>query len=292
MSGSRPQWRRWLREPLLQFGLIGLALFAIDQGLKGSSEADLGSPKRIVVSASQQTALREIFRTEHGREPNSSELQARLDYWINEEVLFREALALGLDRKDAIVRRQLAQKMRFLLSDATLLPEPTDSQLQVWLDQHQEQYGHSGTVSFQHVFLSRGRHGSNLHTEAEKMAAQLKKNPERYSGMGDSFLIGQVVDDATPVRMRNEFGPEFAAAMEKLPDGEWSGPVVSGLGLHFVRITARKPFRPAALTETIERVRTDYRIAARERANQQAFERLRTQYQVEFETVAGEPKKE
>src|SRR6185295_2323909 len=102
------------------------------------------------------------FRAERGRDPDAAELQTRLDRWIDEQVLYREALALGLDRKDVIVRRQLTQKMRFLIEDATMPAEPSTAELQAWLEQHAERYGQPSTVSFQQVFLSRGRHGADL----------------------------------------------------------------------------------------------------------------------------------
>lgn len=273
------------REPLAKFLLLGLVVFAGDRLLSGASGDN--DAARIVVTASQQTALRDAFRAEHGRAPAAAELQARLDRWIEEQVLYREALALGLDRKDLIVHRQLTQKMRFLLENTISPANPSAGQLQAWLEQYPQRYGHQPTFSFEQVFLSRGRHGAALREEAARIGAQLASLPSEFAGLGDAFLTGQVVTDADPVRLRREFGPGFARALQAMPEQTWSGPALSSFGLHFVRVTRRTPFRPASLNEVAERVRLDYQTAQRERFSQQALDRLRQRYKVEIEGAAG-----
>ncbi|MGH8459524.1 MAG: peptidyl-prolyl cis-trans isomerase, partial [Nevskiales bacterium] len=253
--------RRWLKEPLCRFLLLGLALLAVDRTLRDTAVDDNA---RIMVSASRQAALADAFRGEHGRPPRSEELQAMLDRWIDEQVLYREALVLGLDRRDVIVQRQLTQKMRFLLEDVTLLPEPSEAELQAWLEQHPERYGHPSTVSFEQVFLSRGRHGERLQAEAARVAQQLQQAPREFVGLGDPFLVGQVVTDADANHLRRDFGAGFAESLQKLPQGTWTGPATSSFGLHLLRVTARGGFRPVTLAEVGDRVRVDYRLAQRD----------------------------
>ncbi|MBI2383517.1 MAG: peptidyl-prolyl cis-trans isomerase [Gammaproteobacteria bacterium] len=279
--------RTGLREPLARFLLLGLAIFAADRLLTGGDAASRGS--RIVVTASQQDALRAAFLAEHGRAPDAAELRARLDRWLDEEVLYREALALGLDRRDAIVRRQLTQKMRFLIEDGGVPPEPAPAELQAWLDRYPERYGKPRTVSFDQVFLSRGRHGAGLAQAAAQAAVRLGQAPDDFVGLGDPFLVGQVVSQADAGQLRRDFGADFAAALEQAPDGRWSGPLASSFGLHLVRVTARGAFRPARLEEVLERVRQDYRLAQRERRNRAALDRLRARYRIEFGSGAGGP---
>lgn len=287
MSGFVGTLKKLAREPITAFVLIGLAIFAADRLLVSASDGQNNGTSRIVVTATQQAALREAFRAESGREPDTQELQARLDRWIDEQVLYREALALGLDRRDLIVHRQLTQKMRLLLDSSAPLPEPDQAQLQSWLDQHQARYAHPGTVSFQQVFLSRGRHGAKLATEAAKLTTQLAAAPAEFVGLGDAFLTGQVIADANAAQLRRDFGPEFAEQLPQQPEGQWSAALPSGFGLHFVRITARTPGRPAQLHEVAERVRVDLRAAQRDQHSRQALDRLRQQYQVEVEGGAG-----
>ncbi len=273
----------WLGEPITRFVLLGCVLLLLDRALAPASHKPEPSGSRIVVTAVQQQALAEAFRREHGRVPSREELQARLDHWIDEQVLYRQALLLGLDRRDAIVQRQLTQKMRFLLEDATVVPEPTREALQAWLEAHPERYGSAGTLSFEHVFLSRARHGPELKNESVRIGKQLERAPEAFSGLGDAFAAGQQLQAADETRLRKEFGTDFANAVWRLSPGQWTGPVASAFGLHWVRVTGRGAFQPASLDEVIERVRVDYRQAERERRNRVAMDQLRAQYRIQFE---------
>lgn len=273
------------REPLARFLLIGLVLLAADRTLGGGAESD--DSYRIVVTAGRQAALAASFRAEHGRAPRDAELQALLDRWIDEQVLYREALALGLDQRDVIVQRQLTQKMRFLIEDQSLAAEPGEAELQAWLDRHPERYGHPRTVSFEQVFLSRGKHGARLAAEATKLAEQLRRAPADFVGLGDPFLVGQVVESADAAQLRREFGEGFTAGVRNLVPGQWSGPVASSFGLHLIRVTGRGDFRPARLAEVAERVRMDYRLAKREEANRRALAELRSRYRIEMQGAAG-----
>ncbi len=277
--------RVW-QEPLTRFLLLGAAIFGADHALHGTNGADSGAT-RIVVTATQQTALRESFRSEFGRQPQPGELQARLDRWIDEQLLYREALARGLDRKDAIVQRQLTQKMRFLLEDAVPLPEPQEAELEAWLAEHAADYGRAPALSFEQIFVSRGRHGAGLVREAGRIAAQLERAPAEFVGLGDPFLVGQVVQGADEDQLRRDFGPAFARAVQSLADGAWSEPVASSFGLHLVRITQRTAFELPALAAVRERVALDWRNAQRERLNRQAMQRLRQQYRIEIEGSKG-----
>jgi hypothetical protein len=278
--------RRWRSEPLGRFLLLGGALLAVDHLVGREEIATREKARTIVVSASRKGALVEAFRAEHSRAPGGAELRALLDRWVDEEVLYREALALGLDRGDTVVQRQLTQKMRFLIDDVTTLPEPSPADLEAWLDEHAERYGRGPLVSFEQVFLSRGRHGDGLAAEAARVAERLHRTPDAFVGVGDPFLVGQVVTDADAVRLRREFGAGFDEVLAGLPSGEWSGPVASAFGLHLVRVTARAPFTAARLADVADRVRLDFDLARREERNRAAVAELRDRYEV-VEDVAG-----
>lgn len=281
----RRQLGVWRREPLVLFVLLGVVLFAADRLLNGVHTAAATAP--IVITASQQTTLREAFRAERGREPDAAELKARLDHWIDEQVLYREALALGLDRKDLIVHRQLTQKMRFLIEDATPLAPPTETELQAWLDQHAQHYGHAPMISFDQVFLSRGRHGDALPAQSAHIGTELARAPEAFTRLGDPFPTGPTVTAADPTQLRKAFGPGFAESVQGLAPGHWSGPVASSFGLHWVRVTALTPFRPAALSEVKERVQVDAQTARHEQLSRQTLDQLRQKYRIQIEDTAG-----
>lgn len=277
-----PTLKRWLAEPLWRFLLVALLLLAADRVFNTVADDET----EIVVSAGRQQALTEAFVAEYGRAPREEELQSRLDRWVDEQVLYREALALGLDRRDTIVQRQLTQKMRFQLENVTLLPEPTTAELQAWLDKYPERYGHAATVSFEQVFFSRGRHGAGLSAQAARAREQLQREPSAYAGLGDAFPAGAVVTRFDAVRLKRDFGADFAEAVQKLPAGEWSAPLASSFGLHLVRVTARDRFRAASLNDVKDRVRIDYQIAEREEQNRRALAKLRARYRIHFEDSA------
>jgi peptidyl-prolyl cis-trans isomerase C len=272
----RASLRRWAREPLLQFVLLGITLLALDRTLMTPVD-----PSRIIVTTGVRDALRAEFVAEHRRPPEPAELDAQLDRWLDDEVLYREALALGLDRRSVIVRRELTQKMRFLIEDRAITREPGEQELQAWLDEHPERYGKARTVTFEQVFLSRGRHGDGLAAAAADVAAQLAWAPDAFVGLGDAFLVGQVVTGADAAGLRREFGADFAGALDGVAPGKWTGPIASGFGLHLVRVRARGDFEAARLEDVIERVRSDWRIAQREVANREALQRLRARYRIE-----------
>ena len=274
---------RVLRSPLTLFLLFGIALFAADRLLNGSTIDRAVDDRDIRITSSQQLALREAFQAEHGRQPSDAELRASLTFWIDEQVLYREAMALNLDRADVVVRRQLAQKMRFLLEQGTALTPPSDAALQAWLTQHASLYGSPPAVDFEHVFLSRGRHGDMLLAHAEQIRQQLSRRPDAWQALSDPFASGLTLRQATPVLLRAEFGPSFAPAIEQLPQGQWSGPVASSFGLHLVRITARSAFQPASLDAVRAEVLRDYEIAERKRLSREALARLKAGYRIRFE---------
>lgn len=275
----------WLRQPLTIFILIGIALFAIDRVWNGAPEP-LDGAHRIVVTNTQQQTLLEAFRAEAGRNPTLEETRQRLNRWIEEEVLYREALALNLDRKDLIVHRQLTQKMRFLLNESANVPTPTDADLQKWLDQHMERYGKPTTISFDQVFLGRGEHGGHLQKDAAMVAARLAAQPDQFIGLGDPFPQGQHVDNVNPTILRRDFGAAFATAVELLPQSSWSHPITSGFGLHLVRITDRRDFQRVPLADVRERVLTDYQLAQHAEITQQSVEALKKKYRIEYEAPA------
>lgn len=269
-------------EPLSLFVVLGCMLFVVDR-LWNGAPAPLDEATHIVVTASQQVTLRDAFRSENGRFPTAEEMRSRLDRWIEEQVLYREALALHLDRKDPIVHRELTQKMRFLLDDVTDFSAPTDAELQVWLDQHMSRYGRPDFVSFDQVFLSRGRRADHLGSDAAQIATTLASKPDAYGGLGDPFPAGQQIRDMNPLQLRRDFGEDFVAALQRVKSSAWSGPIASGFGLHLVRIVDRKASQSVSLSEVRQQVAVDYRIAQRERATQQAIDRLKKKYRVDFE---------
>jgi hypothetical protein len=170
---------RLLREPLLHFAVLGVALFALHRQL---APADESQP--ITVDANLTAALRADHQRRTGATPTAEEEDALLERHLDSEVLYRAALDLGLERGDVIVRRRLIQKMEFILENAQPRPEPPDTELQAYLEAHAERYALPERLSLTHVFVSNERAGGQAVAETEALRQQLLDGaaPE---GLGD-----------------------------------------------------------------------------------------------------------
>ena len=278
---------RLLREPLLHFMAIGACIFGL-QAFVGSQEPapppPTGPSRSIVVSTAYIEGLAEEQLSRTGKRPTAEQLRALAEAYADEEVLFREALALGLDRGDPIIRRRLVQKMQFTSQDIAPVEEPKDADLQRYLDEHQDALRRPARVRLTHVFFSRDRRGDATRKDAEAALAELAALPNAET-RGDAFLLGS----ALPLRSESElagiFGPKLAAAVIGLQPGGFAGPFESSYGLHLVRVLERKDARPATLAEVrnqiYRRVTEDRRAAA----NRAATAELRKKYDITIEPL-------
>ncbi|WP_169577549.1 peptidyl-prolyl cis-trans isomerase [Sinimarinibacterium sp. CAU 1509] len=201
--------------------------------------------------------------------------------WLEDEVLYREALARGLDDGDLIVRRRLAQKMRLLLETGVDVAEPDANTLQHWIDTHAERYGGVTQLSMDHVFLSRARHDTELEQDAERVAARLRADNDvgDFAALSDPHPASTRIDNASSHDTERLFGKALAQQLAQLPEGGWQGPLSSPLGLHLVRIRSRQLQTPdyAAVQARAQR---DYLIEQRRLHTQDALKALMTRYGV------------
>src|SRR4249919_1214853 len=193
----RPVTRRgaFLREPLLHFLLLGIGLFALHGWLNDSGVL---STKTIVIDRGRIDQLSAGFALLHQHPPMAEELQGLVDDAVKEEVFYREALAQGLDRDDVIVRRRMRQKLEFVSEDVEPVPEPTDAQLQAWLDAHPAQFAIEPRYTFEQVFLDPSKRGASLQADAAALLLQLRRGPiADAAAMGDPLLLAHEVDGAS-----------------------------------------------------------------------------------------------
>ena len=265
-AARRPFWR----EPLVHFLAIGGLLFALDVLRSDPQPEDADPP--IVVTADFVRSL----RAELGRDvANEDEIRNAIDRFVEEEALVREARRLGLDRSDLVVRRRLVQKMEFLLGDLAVGREPTDAELQTWLDAHSDRYRRPARVTFEHVWFSRDRRGER--TDDDARAALAAGVPD---GAGDPFLPGAAFERVTRGEVARQLGKTFAERVFRTPAGSWTGPLPSAYGHHLVRVTAVEPGREATLDEVRKGVRRDVRAERRAEAERIARRALRERYEV------------
>lgn len=198
--------------------------------------------------------------------------------WLEDEVLYREALARGLDDGDLIVRRRLVQKMRLLLEAGVDVPEPDEAQLRAWVEAHPARYGGLVRLRLEQVFLSRSRHDVQLPAAASAMAARLQGGDAVDLGaLSDPHPAGTRLDDADPPTLQRLFGSALADQLGELPEGQWQGPLASSLGLHFVRVLGRDT-RVPELAAVRERAQRDWLLEQRRVKTRLALAELKARH--------------
>jgi peptidyl-prolyl cis-trans isomerase C len=276
--------RKLLKEPLLHFLLLGALIFALNGWRNHEKAAEL-SRDRIEVTASTITWLREGFTRQWHRAPDADELRGLVNDHLREEVLYREALAMGLDRDDSIVRRRMAQKMEFLTQDIAAAVEPDDAALRKYFEQNATRYTKAGRVSFRHVFFSKERRGAKADAEAREALAALAQGASDET-MGDPFLRELEFTDASADDIAAALGREFAGKVAATPAGEWHGPVASTYGLHLVRVSGRGEPQAVAFEAVRDTVARDFSDERRRTANRDFLERLKAQYRITVDEAA------
>lgn len=265
--------RALLREPLVHFLVLGALLFALyalvdDAPAPG---ADAGSGRTLVVTEADLDRLVRQFEATWRRPPNAAERRNLVTGFVEEEVLVREARALGLDRGDAIVRQRLAQKMGFLIESGAEAAEATEADLQAHLDAYPERFERPALIAFDQVPLGGRAAGPVLAALAEGAA------PDEFASGG---VLPRAVHAAPLHAVDGTFGRGFFEAVAALPPGEWSGPVDSAYGRHLVRLKEVMPTRMPDLSEIREAVEGDWRAEMRGRLAAERFAALKDRYDI------------
>jgi hypothetical protein len=275
-----------LKEPLLHFALLGALIFAAEawRSRRPSKEND---PPSIEISAGTIAWLRDGFTRQWQRAPDVDELRGLVAAHIREEVLYREALAMGLDRDDTIVRRRMAQKMEFLTADIVSAAEPDDEVLKRSMADHAAQYASPGRISFRHVYFSKEKRGLGVDAAAGEALAALTRGVSDDT-LGDPFLHGFEFAEQQQEDIVALFGSEFATQVAALREHEWAGPVKSSYGLHLVRIEGRGATQSPGFDSIRAIVLRDWKEERRQIANAELFEKLRARYRISVDDAALE----
>ena len=273
--------KRLLQEPLVHFAILGSLLFvAFGLGRPGAAGP---ASTRIDITLGQVTQMTRLFQSQWGRPPTAAELDAMIEADVREEILYREALAMGLDRDDEIVRRRMAQKMEFLSEDVAAAHEPTEAELRIWYEKHADRFAEPRRVSFRHLYFSPDRRGSRAEADAAGALARLAGQPEDTpvaASLADPFMFQNYYRDQTDESLKREFGVSFSRALDTLPEDRWVGPVESGLGWHLVFVDAIIPGRPSPLEAVLPQVREAWLEDQKTVAWDSAYAAMRARYRV------------
>lgn len=273
--------RKWIKEPLLHFLIIGAVIFVLFS-IVNKDEIDV-SGNKIVVTAAEIERLSNTWAKKWNRPPTEIELKGLIESYIKEEVYYREALALGLDQDDTVLRRRLMQKMEFLSNDLAELNQPDETALNKYFLDNQEKYEIPPSISFTHIYFSLDKRGAKALEDAKSVLARLNvmRAPER----GDSFMLQYDFVQETPFEVARLFGNDFAERLFALETNTWQGPIESGYGLHLVRISEKIDSRMPELASVVDKVRTDFMFEQRQKVNKEIYERFKERYEIVIEDL-------
>ncbi len=271
--------------------MLGALLFA-GYGLLNRNGAP--APGRIVVSQGQLASMWETFTNTRQRPPTREEWKGLIRERVREEVYYREALALGLDKDDLIIRRRLEQKMQFISDDIAAQAAPTDAELNVYLQAHPDKFRVEQQLTFRQLYLDPQKHGANLARDAAQVLAKLNQagGDTGWAAEGDPFMLDHDFTALPAGEIARQFGEAFAAKLGGLRPGHWQGPIESAYGVHLVFISERTESRLPALAEVRDVVRREWDDARRQEANEKFYQKLLTHYTVTIEQPAAEAAKQ
>lgn len=274
--------KKILREPLLHFLVLGALLFAIYSYLN-RGRGGVESSKQIVVSIDDLRTMDAFFETQWHRQPTPQEFNAMVEDKVREEVLYREGLAMGLDRDDTIVKRRMAQKMQFIAEDVAAAHEPSTDELKAWFDKNKDKFALPSRYSFRHLYFSPDKRGKDAQEDAAKALAKIAGQPEDSklaASLADPFMFQDYYGDKAPTAIAKEFGSPFAVAIEKVKPGSWQGPIESGYGWHLVFVDTVIPGRIPSFEEIEPDVKTAWLGQQKAAAWQKAYAEMREKYVV------------
>lgn len=270
-------FRALLREPLVHFLLIGLALFIVYGSV---SPADSNSLK-VVVTQDKIDDLSRQFQTARNRRPTSIELDGLVENHVRDEIHYREGLALGLDKDDAVIKRRIRQKYD-LIAEEALQGEASDADLVAFMKQHPDRFLRPTIVSFDQIFFD----PAQTSPESVEAVKALLRRGVNVAGLGQPSMLPRQVSRTAIGLVAREFGDGFAEKVGQAPVGQWVGPIASGFGVHLLRVTARDAPVAPPLNEIRSSVMREWESDRRARASDQNYREARGQYEVVIEDNA------
>jgi len=272
--------RKLLGEPMLHFLLVGTALFA---AYRWTAPSDSGG-RRIVITQGVVDDLVTQHVAARGREPSARELNQLIESYVHDEILYREGVRLGLERDDIVVKRRVRQKIEMIAEEDASTRAPTDADLSAYLVANQARFVQPAIVTFQQVFIGESTSGPGVRAVAFTREALRKGgDPE---DLGKPTLLPHRMTRTPADLVARDFGASFAAALEKVPVGEWVGPVDSSFGAHSVRVSDRTPAVAPELAAIRDQVVREWENERRQRARDDTYMKMRGEYQV---TIEPEP---
>ncbi len=276
--------KKLLKDPLLHFLLIGALLFLVFQFIKSPTGIE---ENRIVITRGDIEALQANFIRTWQRQPTEDELSSLVEDKVRDEMAYREAVAMGLDQDDSVIRRRLRMKMELLVEDIAGLSPPTDEELAAFLEEQKDSFRQEPQVSFKQVFLNIDKRGAGVDEDARNMLAQLTAagpgaDPESF---GDPNMLPKEYPLYHSSDVERLFGESFARDLLQVEPGKWTGPVRSSYGLHLVYVGERIEGRDPELAEVRKEVEREWTAKRRRELKEETYKKLRQRYMVTIEDI-------
>lgn len=276
--------KRIAREPLVHFLALAALIFCAHNLL---ADKALQSPDRIVISQARIAQLSGLFQKAWQRPPAAEELKGLVDAFVKEEIYYREAIALGLDQDDTVIRRRLQQKLQFI-SGGTPTAPPSDTDLQAYLDKHRDRYASEPVATFKQIYFNPQTRSQVIEQDIAGVLASLTANQDSDSPeLGDATMLPPRMQAARHQEIAQTFGADFATSVQDAPSGRWSGPVRSSYGLHLIFVSSKQPGRAPKLEEVRAAVLRDWTDEKRKANEEEVLEAFKKKYRIEIE--AAEP---
>ena len=277
---------RLLKEPLLQFLIIGGVIYGA-YALVAAPEDDYRD-NMILVDSNRIDAMISEWEARWNRPPTRQEIDGLIQAYIKEDVLYRQAVAMGLNEDDPITRRRMAQKLEFLTSDLARLQEPKEGELEQFFEDNQDEYRNPDRISFTQLYFDPDARGDATLIDAERVLKQVTtagEPTEDMAELSDRFMLQNYFASASELDVRRQMGSGFAEAVMKLEPGQWHGPVLSGFGVHLVYVYDVQKAPPAEFEIVQSRVLEDWQTKKREEFNPEFLKSLKERYEIIVEEL-------
>ncbi len=282
--------RQLTREPLFHFLLIGAGIYGA-YALYGTPDEGIAN-NTIVVDAGRIDLFISAWEQRWNRPPTEQELNGLINQFIREDILYREAVGMGLDKDDPITRRRMAQKLEFLTRDIASLKEPLDGELESYFEDNKDKFQDPDLITFSHVFIDPDKRGDETLDDAALLLSELQaagSSDINVSGLGDRFMLQNYYPQKTELEIRKQFGSGFSAAVMQLEPGQWHGPVLSGYGTHLVYVDALEKAPAPVFADVKDSVFENWQAQQQEEFNEEFFESLKSRYEIVIETAPLAP---
>jgi len=273
-----------LREPLVQFILIGVAIYLL-YGMFAETIPE-ETDKTVVVSAGEIDWMKNSWEKRWRRPPTDEELNGLVQQYVKETVLYREAMTMGLNKHDQVIRRRLAQKLEFLAKDLVTLTPPSEEELKSYFAENRQRYTAPKLFTFTQVYIDPDKRGDATLDDAEKIKATLiaKGDAIEDAGvLGDDFMLQSYYPEKDQTEISKQFGNGFTESLVELNPGKWHGPVLSGYGVHLVYVHGIIEPPAPVFADVRDSVLQDWKSEKSEKLNEQFYTNLKQQYTIIIE---------